>query len=72
MKKTSKMQLILAAMMALSLLGATACKKKPAHHEGPMESAGSSVDSAAHDTADATEEAAEDTGDKIEEATDSK
>ena len=69
MKKISILQLILVAAM---LVGATACKKKAMHSEGPMESAGESVDKAAHDTADATEEAAEDTGDKIEEATDSK
>jgi hypothetical protein len=66
MKKISILQLILVAAM---LVGATACKKKPAN-DGVMESAGESVDDAASDTADATEEAAEDTGDKVEEATD--
>ncbi|MDB4977113.1 MAG: hypothetical protein JWN48_5454 [Myxococcaceae bacterium] len=69
MKKISMLQLILVAAM---LVGATACKKKAEHNEGPLESAGESVDDAAKDTADATEEAAEDTGDKVEEATDGK
>ena len=67
MKKISMLQLILVAAM---IVGASACKKKPASSEGPMESAGESVDNAAKDTADKTEEAADDTGDKIEEATD--
>ena len=67
MKKAWIVQLVIASSL---VLGAAACKKKPEHAEGPMESAGEDMKEGASDVGDATEEAAEDTGDKVEETVD--
>jgi hypothetical protein len=66
MKKAWIVQMVIASSL---LLGATACKKKAEHGEGPLESAGEEVDEAGKDASNATDEAVEDTGDKVEEAT---
>ena len=52
--------------LALAMLMATGCKKKPEHNEGPMESAGEEADEAGDKIGDKVEEA----GDNVEDATD--
>jgi hypothetical protein len=61
-----KLSVSLMALCVALLLGTTACKKKPAEPEGPMESAGEEVDQAGEKAGDNIEEA----GDKVEDAAD--
>lgn len=52
--------------LALVAMSAAGCKKKPAEHDGPMESAGEEADKAGHEVKESVEEA----GDEVEDATD--
>lgn len=59
-----------AIVLAVAMLGFSACKKKAEHSDSPLKAAGEEAGEETHDAVHDVGQATEEAGDKVEESTD--